>query len=74
MHRQIIQVIMTELTEKQKATRMLIAEHLQFLMSQEDLVTRLVDSRWAELSPQIEMMIDQKIQERLAHAGTTINQ
>lgn len=62
---------MTEQSQKQKAARMLIAEHLKYLMSQESLVARLVDSRWEELSPMIETIIDKKIEERLAHAGIT---
>ena len=56
---------MKEMTEKQKAARKLAADYSRYLFDQENLVERIVDRKWLELSYYIEELIDKKIQERM---------
>ena len=54
------------LSEKQKAAHKLAADYMSFLIRQEALVDRLVERKWKEIEPQLEQMIERKIQEHLS--------
>ena len=56
---------MKEMTDKQKAARKLASDYSRYLFDQENLVERIVDRKWRELSTYIEELIDQKVKERL---------
>ena len=56
---------MKEKTEKQRAARQLIIEHLQYLSDHEKMIQRMVDRTWQEMLPQIEQTIDRKISEHI---------
>ena len=53
------------MTEKQRAARRLITEHLQYLSDHEKMIQRMVDRTWQEMLPRIEQAIDQKINEHI---------
>ncbi|MBO4820923.1 MAG: hypothetical protein J5548_05605 [Prevotella sp.] len=55
---------MTEMTDKQKAARKLASDYSRYLFDQENLVERILERKWQELSSYIEELIDKKIQER----------
>ena len=55
---------MTEMTDKQKAARKLASDYSRYLSDQENLVERILERKWQELSSYIEELIDKKIQER----------
>ena len=55
---------MTEMTNKQKAARKLASDYSRYLFDQENLVERILERKWQELSSYIEELIDIKIQER----------
>ena len=54
------------LSEKQKAAHQLAADYLSFLAQQEAMMSRLFERKWKEIEPQLEQLIEQKIQEHLA--------
>ena len=56
---------MKEMTEKQKAARRLASDYSRYLFDQENLVERIIDRKWLELSSYIDELIDKKIQERM---------
>ncbi|MBO6033777.1 MAG: hypothetical protein J6Q22_20385 [Prevotella sp.] len=56
---------MVDRTDKQRAARQLITEHLQYLSDHEKMIQRMVDRTWQEMLPQIELMIDRKISEHI---------
>ena len=53
-----------QLTERQKAMRQAAFDYLHFLTDQEMRVERLVDRRLAELQPQIEQLIEDKLKKQ----------
>jgi hypothetical protein len=53
------------MTEKQIAARKLASDYSRYLLKQEELVERIIDRKWRELSPYIEKLIDQKVKERM---------
>ena len=53
------------LSEKQKAAHKLASDYLSFLTQQEALMGRLFERKWKEIEPQLERMIEQKINERI---------
>ena len=56
---------MEDKSDKQRAARQLIIEHLQYLSDHEKLIQRMVDRTWQEMLPQIEQTIDRKISEHI---------
>lgn len=58
---------MKEMTYKQKAARKLASDYSRYLFDQENLVERIVERKWLELSSYIEEIIDKKVQERMAN-------
>jgi hypothetical protein len=56
---------MEDRSDKQRAARRLISEHLQYLSDHEKLIQRMVDRTWQEMLPQIEQTIDRKISEHI---------
>jgi hypothetical protein len=57
-------------TERQKQARKLATDYLGFLMDQESLVRRVVDERLAEMHPNLEAMIDERIRKILTENST----
>ena len=57
-------------TERQKQARKLATDYLSFLMDQESLVRRVVDERLAEIHPNLEAMIDERIRKILTENST----
>ena len=57
---------MKELTEKQKAAHQLASHYTRSLLDQEIKIRRIVDWRIEEMMPQLEQIINQKIEERLS--------
>ena len=55
---------MKEMTDKQRAARKLASDYSRYLFDQENLVERILERKWQELSSYIEELIDKKIQER----------
>ena len=55
---------MKEMTGKQRAARKLASDYSRYLFDQENLVERILERKWQELSSYIEELIDKKIQER----------
>ena len=53
-----------QLTERQKAMRQAAFDYLHFLTDQEMRVERLVDRKLAELQPQIEQLIEDKLKKQ----------
>jgi len=58
---------MKELTKKQKAARQLVSDYTRFLIDQEALVSKLVEKKWAEMTPLLEEIIDHRVKACLAH-------
>lgn len=56
---------MEDMTDKQKAARKLASDYSRYLFDQENLVERIVDRKWLELSSYIEELIDKKVQEAM---------
>ena len=56
---------MKEMTDKQKAARKLASDYNRYLFDQENLVERIVERKWLELSTYIEELIEKKVQERM---------
>ena len=50
--------------EKRKNTKMLIAEHVYFLTTQERMIQKIVNQKYQEMDERIEQLIDRKIAER----------
>lgn len=66
MHRRKEQMkSMEDRSDKQRAARRLITEHLQYLSDHEKMIQRMVDRTWQEMLPQIEQAIDRKIEEHI---------
>jgi len=59
-------VTMKVLTEKQKAARKFASDYLAYLLDQEDLVERMVEKKWKQVAPEIELLVEKKIRERLS--------
>ncbi len=55
-----------DLTDKQKAAHKLASEYLGYLDQQEALVERIIDRKWKQLEPKIELLIERKINEYLS--------
>ncbi|MBR6981157.1 MAG: hypothetical protein IKH88_15165 [Prevotella sp.] len=53
------------MTDKQKAARKLASDYSRYLFDQENLVERIVDRKWLELSSYIEELVDKKVQEAM---------
>ena len=58
---------MKEMTYKQKAARRLASDYSRYLFDQENLVERIVERKWLELSSYIEEIIDKKVRERMTN-------
>ena len=56
---------MEDMTDKQKAARKLASDYSRYLFDQENLVERIVDRKWLELSSYIEELVDKKVQEAM---------
>jgi hypothetical protein len=56
---------MQKKTDRQKQARQLATDYLGFLMDQEGLVRRVVDERVAELQPELEALVDERIRRQL---------
>lgn len=56
-----------EMTDKQKAARKLASDYSRYLFDQENLVERIVERKWLELSSYIEEIIDKKVRERMTN-------
>lgn len=56
---------MQKKTDRQKQARQLATDYLGFLMDQEGLVRRVVDERVAELQPELEALVDERIRQQL---------
>jgi hypothetical protein len=58
-----------EKSERQKRARALASEYLELLMEheadQERMVRQMVDERLAELKPEIEALVDERIKQRM---------
>lgn len=52
-------------SEKQKAAHKLASDYLGFLTQQEALMGRLFERKWKEIGPQLERMMELKIDERI---------
>ena len=55
-----------DLTKKKKAAHKLASEYLGYLDQQEALVERIIDRKWKQLEPKIELLIERKINEYLS--------
>ena len=55
-----------ELSEKQKAAHRLASDYLNYLTQQEALLGRMFERKWQKMQPQLEGMIERKIQEHLS--------
>ena len=53
------------MTDKQIAARKLASDYSRYLFDQENLVERIVERKWLELSSYIDELIDKKVQERM---------
>ncbi|MBQ6229326.1 MAG: hypothetical protein IJK08_12330 [Prevotella sp.] len=58
---------MNEMTDKQRAARKLASDYSRYLFDQENLVERIMERKWQELSSYIEDLIDKKMQERMTN-------
>ena len=54
-------------TERQREATRFSLDYLNYLLQQEDVVGRMVDLKLKNLEPQIEKMIEQKINQHLKH-------
>ena len=52
---------MNEMTDKQRAARKLASDYSRYLFDQENLVERIMERKWQELSLYIEDLIDNSI-------------
>ena len=55
-----------ELSEKQKTAHRLASDYLNYLTQQEALLGRMFERKWQKMQPQLEEMIERKIQEHLS--------
>lgn len=51
--------------EQQNDAKRFSLEYLQYLLRQEDIIERLLDKRMAQLEPELEKLIDEKIDSRI---------
>lgn len=51
--------------EQQNDAKRFSLEYLQYLLRQEDIIERLLDKRMIQLEPELEKLIDEKIDSRI---------
>ena len=51
--------------EQQNDAKRFSLEYLQYLLRQEDIIERLLDKRMTQLEPELEKLIDEKIDSRI---------
>lgn len=51
--------------EQQNDAKRFSLEYLQYLLQQEDIIERLLDKRMLQLEPELEKIIDEKIDSRI---------
>lgn len=51
--------------EQQNDAKRFSLEYLQYLLRQEDVIERLLDKRMLQLEPELEKIIDEKIDSRI---------
>ena len=51
--------------EQQNDAKRFSLEYLQYLLRQEDVIERLLDKRMTQLEPELEKLIDEKIDSRI---------
>ena len=51
--------------EQQNDAKRFSLEYLQYLLRQEDVIERLLDKRMLQLEPELEKLIDEKIDSRI---------
>ena len=60
----VIKNIMNKKEQQNDAKRFSL-EYLQYLLRQEDIIERLLDKRMIQLEPELEKLIDEKIDSRI---------
>ena len=56
---------MTSKKEQHNDAKRFSLEYLQYLLRQEDIIERLLDKRMIQLEPELERLIDEKIDTRI---------
>ena len=56
---------MTSKKEQHNETKRFSLDYLQYLLRQEDVIERLLDKRMLQLEPELEKLIDEKIDSRI---------
>ena len=51
--------------EQQNDAKRFSLEYLQYLLRQEDIIERLLDKRMTQLEPELEKLIDERIDQRI---------
>lgn len=51
--------------EQQNDAKRFSLDYLQYLLRQEDIIERLLDKRMTQLEPELEKLIDEKIDSRI---------
>lgn len=51
--------------EQQNDAKRFSLEYLQYLLRQEDIIERLFDKRMTQLEPELEKLIDERIDQRI---------
>lgn len=51
--------------EQQNDAKRFSLEYLQYLLRQEDIIERLLDKRMIQLEPELEKLIDERIDQRI---------